>query len=246
MLTNTHKSMWFMAVPCATVTCVAKYFCVCSFEYDFCRFALLVHENVKRDTNIHLSHSFAPHPHTAHGHGLQNITIIIRFCNARWSLSYDRNVNQFLFGLFPGVRLRFAATVISFMNFGQTWTLSSRTIILFWMRGEGIWRHCYDCFAPLITAKWWKGQTNVCRKIVNFYLISLFVWWQHVLPALTKNGKFHVYCVPKPITNTAHTPTRARAAHVPFVNNPRWILKTFLELDRDAVRNVLTEKTPLW
>lgn len=103
-----------------------------------------------------------------------------------------------------------------------------------------LWRQCNDCFALLITAKWTKGQMNVCHIIVNFYLISSFVWRQHVLPSLAKK-KRQISCLlcSEPITNT-----RTLAAHVPFVNAPRWILKTFSGLlcrTGVAERNVLTE-----
>lgn len=135
---------------------------------------------------------------------------------------------------FSGVRLLFAATVISFMNFDQTWAVAQ----LFYSEiGKKIWRHCNDCFAPLITAKWWKGQMNACRIIVNFYLISSFVWWQHVLPSLKKMANF-MFVVSW--TNNKYT------THVPFVNDLCWIVKTCLELDRAADRNVLTEEIPLW
>lgn len=176
---------------------------------------------VKKDTNIYLSYSLSPRsPKT-----FSTRSMLWLQCKMEQFETTEKEIN--FVWLFLCVRLRFVATVISFMNFDQTWTAES----FFYAESsrrenkKKIWRQCNDCFALLITAKWTKGQMNVCHITVNFYLISSFVWRQHVLPSLTKKWQISCLLCSEPITNTS-----TLVAHVPFVNAPRWILKTFSAL----------------
>lgn len=138
-IANTHKSMWFMVFSCTPQSrALAKYFCVCSFIW-FLSFCVVGTRKCQKRYE-HLSVSLAL-PHTTEGR--ENRYSVMRLQCKDGVFRMTKIEINFC------ARLRFAATVIFFMNFDQTWT-AGQLFYSEWgkkeKKRENMTAHCNGCF----------------------------------------------------------------------------------------------------